>query len=73
MVTIPGKLFIGFIMEIIGRRCRITYCLGPKSSGLSAWSGSCVASTPRGYGGAASAVLRAQRCKDGFGGRGLDR
>ena len=28
MVTIPGKLFIGFIMEIIGRRLTITYCLG---------------------------------------------
>jgi len=34
MVTIPGKLFIGFIMEIIGRRWTITYCLGGAIPGL---------------------------------------
>jgi MFS family permease len=34
MVTIPGKLFVGFIMEIIGRRWTITYCLGGAIPGL---------------------------------------
>jgi MFS family permease len=34
MVTIPGKLFTGFIMEIIGRRWTITYCLGGAVPGL---------------------------------------
>jgi MFS family permease len=34
MVTIPGKIFTGFIMEIIGRRWTITYCLGGAVPGL---------------------------------------
>jgi MFS family permease len=34
MVTIPGKVFNGFIMEIIGRRWSITYCLGGSVPGL---------------------------------------
>jgi MFS family permease len=34
MMTIPGKLFVGFIMEIIGRRWTITYCLGGAIPGL---------------------------------------
>jgi MFS family permease len=34
MMSIPGKLFIGFIMEIIGRRWTITYCLGGAIPGL---------------------------------------
>jgi MFS family permease len=34
MVTIPGKFFSGFIMEIIGRRWTITYCLGGAIPGL---------------------------------------
>jgi MFS family permease len=34
MVTIPGKFFNGFIMEIIGRRWSITYCLGGAVPGL---------------------------------------
>ena len=34
MVTIPGKLFIGFIMEFIGRRWTITYCLAGSIPGL---------------------------------------
>jgi putative MFS transporter len=34
IVTIPGKLFTGFIMEIIGRRWTITYCLGGAIPGL---------------------------------------
>ncbi|HUB44020.1 MAG TPA: MFS transporter [Acetobacteraceae bacterium] len=33
-VTIPGKFFTGFIMEIIGRRWTITYCLGGAVPGL---------------------------------------
>jgi MFS family permease len=34
VVTIPGKLFTGFIMEIIGRRWTITYCLAGAIPGL---------------------------------------
>jgi len=34
MVTIPGKFFTGFIMEVIGRRWTITYCLGGAVPGL---------------------------------------
>ena len=34
MVTIPGKFFTAFIMEIIGRRWTITYCLGGAIPGL---------------------------------------
>jgi MFS transporter, putative metabolite:H+ symporter len=34
MMTIPGKFFAGFIMEIIGRRWTITYCLGGAIPGL---------------------------------------
>jgi len=34
LVTIPGKFFTGFIMEIIGRRWTITYCLGGAVPGL---------------------------------------
>ena len=34
MVTIPGKFFTGFIMEIIGRRWTITYCLAGAVPGL---------------------------------------
>ncbi|HET6236162.1 MAG TPA: MFS transporter [Acetobacteraceae bacterium] len=34
MVTIPGKFFNGFIMEVIGRRWSITYCLGGSVPGL---------------------------------------
>jgi MFS family permease len=34
MVTIPGKFFIGFIMEIIGRRWTITYCFVGAIPGL---------------------------------------
>ncbi len=34
MVTIPGKFFNGFIMEIIGRRWTITYCLAGAVPGL---------------------------------------
>jgi MFS family permease len=34
MVTIPGKFFTGFIMEIIGRRWTITYCLTGAVPGL---------------------------------------
>ena len=34
MVTIPGKFFIGFIMEIIGRRWTITYCFAGAIPGL---------------------------------------
>jgi MFS transporter, putative metabolite:H+ symporter len=34
MVTIPGKFFTGFIMEIIGRRWTITYCLAGAIPGL---------------------------------------
>ena len=34
MVTIPGKFFAGFVMEIIGRRWTITYCLGGAIPGL---------------------------------------
>ncbi len=34
MVTIPGKFFTGFIMEIIGRRWTIIYCLGGAIPGL---------------------------------------
>jgi putative MFS transporter len=34
MVTIPGKFFNGFIMEIIGRRWAITYCLAGAIPGL---------------------------------------
>src|SRR5271166_5320844 len=33
-VTIPGKFFTGFIMEIIGRRWTITYCLAGAVPGL---------------------------------------
>jgi MFS family permease len=33
-MTMPGKLFIGFIMEISGRRWTITYCLGGAIPGL---------------------------------------
>jgi MFS family permease len=34
VVTIPGKLFTGFIMELIGRRWTITYCLAGAIPGL---------------------------------------
>jgi MFS family permease len=34
MVTIPGKAFTGFIMEIIGRRWTITYCFAGAIPGL---------------------------------------
>jgi MFS transporter, putative metabolite:H+ symporter len=34
MMTIPGKFFTGFIMEIIGRRWTITYCLAGAIPGL---------------------------------------
>jgi MFS family permease len=34
VVTIPGKFFTGFIMEIIGRRWTITYCLAGAVPGL---------------------------------------
>jgi len=34
IVTIPGKFFTAFIMEIIGRRWTITYCLGGAIPGL---------------------------------------
>jgi MFS family permease len=34
MVTIPGKFFTGFIMEIIGRRWTISYCLAGAVPGL---------------------------------------
>jgi hypothetical protein len=34
LVTIPGKFFTGFIMEVIGRRWTITYCLGGAVPGL---------------------------------------
>jgi MFS family permease len=34
MASIPGKAFTGFIMEIIGRRWAITYCLGGSVPGL---------------------------------------
>jgi MFS family permease len=34
MVTIPGKFFNGYIMEVIGRRWSITYCLGGSVPGL---------------------------------------
>ena len=34
MVTIPGKLFTGFMMEIIGRRWTITYCFVGAIPGL---------------------------------------
>ena len=34
MVTIPGKFFTGFIMEIIGRRWTITYCVAGAIPGL---------------------------------------
>jgi MFS transporter, putative metabolite:H+ symporter len=34
LVTIPGKFFTGFIMEIIGRRWTITYCLAGAIPGL---------------------------------------
>ena len=34
MMTIPGKFFNGFIMEIIGRRWTIAYCLGGAIPGL---------------------------------------
>ncbi len=34
MVTIPGKFFTGFIMEIIGRRWTIAYCLAGAVPGL---------------------------------------
>jgi len=34
LVTIPGKFFTGFIMEIIGRRWTITYCLAGAVPGL---------------------------------------
>jgi MFS family permease len=34
MVTIPGKFFTGFIMEIVGRRWTITYCFAGAIPGL---------------------------------------
>jgi MFS transporter, putative metabolite:H+ symporter len=34
MMTIPGKFFTAFMMEIIGRRWTITYCLGGAIPGL---------------------------------------
>jgi MFS family permease len=34
LVTVPGKFFTGFIMEIIGRRWTITYCLAGAIPGL---------------------------------------
>ena len=34
VVTIPGKFFTGFIMEIIGRRWTITYCFAGAVPGL---------------------------------------
>jgi putative MFS transporter len=34
MVTIPGKFFTGFIMEVIGRRWTITYCFVGAIPGL---------------------------------------
>jgi hypothetical protein len=34
MVTIPGKFFAGFIMELIGRRWTITYCFAGAIPGL---------------------------------------
>jgi putative MFS transporter len=34
MVTIPGKAFTGFIMEIVGRRWTITYCFAGAIPGL---------------------------------------
>jgi len=34
LVTIPGKFFTGYIMEIIGRRWTIAYCLGGSVPGL---------------------------------------
>ena len=34
VVTIPGKFFTGFIMEVIGRRWTITYCLAGAVPGL---------------------------------------
>jgi len=34
MASIPGKAFTGFIMEVIGRRWAITYCLGGSVPGL---------------------------------------
>jgi MFS transporter, putative metabolite transport protein len=34
LVTIPGKFFVGFIMEIIGRRWTITYCFAGAVPGL---------------------------------------
>jgi MFS family permease len=34
LVTIPGKFFTGFIMEVIGRRWTITYCLAGSVPGL---------------------------------------
>ena len=38
LVTIPGKLFTAFIMEIVGRRWTITYCLGGAIPGLTLMS-----------------------------------
>lgn len=34
MVTIPGKFFVGFIMEVVGRRWTITYCFAGAVPGL---------------------------------------
>ncbi len=34
LVTIPGKFFTGYIMEVIGRRWTITYCLAGAIPGL---------------------------------------
>jgi MFS family permease len=34
MASIPGKAFTGFIMEVIGRRWAITFCLGGSLPGL---------------------------------------
>ena len=34
LVTIPGKFFTGYIMEVIGRRWTIAYCLGGAVPGL---------------------------------------
>lgn len=39
LVTIPGKFFTGFIMEVIGRRWTITYCLAGAVPGLALMGG----------------------------------
>jgi MFS family permease len=57
LVTIPGKFFTGFIMEIIGRRWTITYCLAGAIPGLVLMGGAHLAGPLAGVAMTAGAII----------------